>query len=152
MNGHVLSVSRRMQARPAQVFACWTSAERLARWFCPRPWQVTDGDMAFHVGGHNHAIMRGPDGGEAVHRSVFLEIVPDRRIVFTDAYERAWVPSASPFITAEIDLAETEGGGTHVTVTVRHWTEADKDRHAAMGFIPAWTAVLAQMEEVALTL
>ena len=44
--------------------------------------------------------MRDPDGNEFPNPGVYLELVPNRRIVFTDAYGPGWLPSAKPFMTA----------------------------------------------------
>ena len=41
-----------------------------------------------------------PDGNEYPNAGVYLEVVPDRKLVFTDAYTAGWVPSAKPFMTA----------------------------------------------------
>jgi uncharacterized protein YndB with AHSA1/START domain len=142
-----------MAVTPAQAFAAWAEGARLAQWFCPRPWHIPECTVDFRPGGGIDALMRGPDGTEVRHRSVFLEVLPARRIVFTDAYEHAWVPSAQPFITAIVDFeAAAENEGTRVSVTVHHWSEADMLRHREMGFEGAWAAVLAQMEETARTL
>ena len=45
-------------------------------------------------GGATLVVMRGPDGngGLRPNRGVYLEVVPNERLVFTDAYSRAWEP------------------------------------------------------------
>ena len=44
--------------------------------------------------------MAGPDGNEFPNPGVFLEVIPGKKIVFTDAYTQAWEPSGKPFMTA----------------------------------------------------
>jgi len=43
--------------------------------------------------------MRGPDGNEMPNLGVYLEVVKNERLVFTDAYTKAWEPSEKPFMT-----------------------------------------------------
>jgi uncharacterized protein YndB with AHSA1/START domain len=71
-------------------------------------------------------------------------VVPDQRLVFTDAYTEGWVPSAKPFFTGMIELSD-EDGGTRYTARARHWKAEDKARHEAMGFHEGWSAVLDQL-------
>ena len=37
-------------------------------------------------------VMEGPDGTEMPNEGVFLEIVPDKKIVFTNAFTAGWIP------------------------------------------------------------
>jgi len=41
----------------------------------------------------NLIVMRDPAGNEFPNRGVYLEIVKNERLVFTDAYSKAWEPS-----------------------------------------------------------
>lgn len=42
--------------------------------------------------------MRGPNGNEFANRGVYLDVVPNHCLVFTDAYTTACEPSSKPFI------------------------------------------------------
>jgi uncharacterized protein YndB with AHSA1/START domain len=152
MTSHVLHINRHIAARPEQAFAAWRTSERVAQWFCPKPWRTTDCKVDFRNGGGITAVMEGPDGARSEHRSVFLEIVENERIVFTDAYVRAWEPSAAPFITAIVTLRDAQDGGTDYGVRVLHWSAADRERHERMGFIAGWNAVIDQLEALAAAL
>lgn len=68
---------------------------------------------------------------------VFLEIVAPRRLVFTDAFLPGWIPSAKPFMTAEVTFDEVDGK-TLYTARAMHWSEADQKAHEAMGFHEGW--------------
>ena len=81
--------------------------------------------------------MRSPEGDEFPNRGVYLEVVPNERLVFTDAYTEAWLPSEKPFMTVILTF-EDEGGETIYTARVRHWTEADRQEHEKMGFHEGW--------------
>jgi uncharacterized protein YndB with AHSA1/START domain len=73
-----------------------------------------------------------PAGNDIPCRGVYLEIVENERIVFTDAYTSAWDPAPKPFMTVILAFAE-EDGKTRYTARVRHWTVADRETHEKMG-------------------
>ena len=81
--------------------------------------------------------MQGPDGAEMPNRGVYLEVVKNERVVFTDAYTVGWEPSAKPFFTCVLTF-EDEGGKTRYTARARHWTAEDCKAHADMGFHTGW--------------
>jgi uncharacterized protein YndB with AHSA1/START domain len=71
-------------------------------------------DLVLRPGGVLRTAMRSP-GGE-VHPNVgcFLEIIPNQRLVFTDALGPGFRPSENPFFTAAVPL-ESQGKGTPYT-------------------------------------
>ena len=78
------TIERVYDARPARVFAAWTSVEAKAAWnFCDESWRPTLHEIDFRVGGRER-IRTGPAGG-TVHAfdGTFHDIVPDQRIVFS---------------------------------------------------------------------
>ena len=143
-DGRDLILERRIAAPPNRVFAAWTQPELIKQWFAPAPWGVSHVEMDLRVGGATLIVMRGPDGTEFPSRGVYLEISPDRRLVFTDAYVGEWTPSDKPFMTGIIDL-ESDGLGTLYRATVRHWSEADRETHEVMGFHQGWSACAEQL-------
>jgi uncharacterized protein YndB with AHSA1/START domain len=92
-------------------------------------------------------VMKAPDGTEMPNEGVFLEVVPNRKIVITDAFTTGWIPQDA-FMVA-IFTFEPEGAGTRYTASVRHWSEESLKRHEAMGFHQGWTAVAGQLAELA---
>lgn len=150
-NDRELTLGRRLRASPAALWRCWTEADLLKRWFCPAPWTVPFAEIDVRPGGSSHVVMRGPEGEENVHRGVYLEVVPERRLVFTDAFVRAWEPSTRPFICAAITF-EPDGEGTRYLCRVGHWSVEEKENHEKMGFHSGWGIVSQQLEAVALSL
>jgi uncharacterized protein YndB with AHSA1/START domain len=78
----------------------------------------------------------------------YLEIVENRKLVFTDALGPGYRPKTSPFFTAVI-LIEPEGSGTRYTAIAMH-TDADaKNKHEEMGFHDGWGRALDQLVALA---
>jgi uncharacterized protein YndB with AHSA1/START domain len=74
--------------------------------------------------------------------------VENERLVFTDAYTKAWEPSGKPFMTVILTF-EDEGGKTNYTARVLHWTAADRETHEKMGFYQGWGQCTDQLEALA---
>ncbi|HEY4213932.1 MAG TPA: SRPBCC family protein [Steroidobacteraceae bacterium] len=149
---HELVLTRLLDAPRQAVFRCWTEPALLKKWFAPAPYTTPVADVDLRVGGASRIIMRSPDGQEIPVPGTYLEIVPNEKLVFTDAYAGDWVPSnGKPFMTAIITLAD-EGAKTRYTATVRHWTAEDKAKHEQMGFHPGWGKCAEQLEALARSL
>lgn len=148
---HSLQIVRELDAPADKLFAAWTTPERMGEWFCPKPWRVTEAKLDLRPGGSSFILMEGPNGERVPNRGIYLEIVPGRKIVFTDAYTSAWVPSEKPFMTGVIEFEDLGNGRTRYTATALHWSEEDKTRHAEMGFEAGWSIVADQLEAVART-
>jgi uncharacterized protein YndB with AHSA1/START domain len=88
--------------------------------------------------------MRSPEGTESANDGCYLEIVPNERLVWTDALLPGYRPSPSPFFTAIISL-ESVGTGTRYTALAMHRDEAGRRQHEEMGFHDGWGMVLDQL-------
>jgi uncharacterized protein YndB with AHSA1/START domain len=96
-------------------------------------------------------VMASPEGQEFPNAGVYLDIVPNRRIVTTDAVTPDFQPSG-PFMIAEITFEDLGNGKTKYRAVARHWTEEAKQQHEEMGFEPGWTQTARQLEALAKTL
>ncbi|MDP3224731.1 MAG: SRPBCC domain-containing protein, partial [Rubrivivax sp.] len=104
------------------------------------------------VGGTCLVVMRGPDGQEFPNPGVYLDVLPNERIVTTDAYTSAWEPAEKPFMTLVLTFEDLGGGSTRYTARARHWTMADREAHEKMGFHEGWGRCTDQLAELAATL
>lgn len=148
---HELKLTRLIDAPRHALYRCWTEAELIKQWFTPRPWTTPVVEIDVRPGGSSHMIFRGPEGQEFPNDGIYLGVVPDERLVFTDAYTSAWVPSAKPFMTGIITFAD-EDGKTRYTALARHWTAEDRKSHEDMGFHDGWGKATDQLEALARTL
>ena len=71
-------------------------------------------------------------------------IIPNQRLVFTDALLPGYRPAAKPFFSAAL-LLEPNGGGTRYTAIAIHNDEASRRQHEEMGFHDGWGTVVEQM-------
>ncbi|MBI1318759.1 MAG: polyketide cyclase [Candidatus Hydrogenedens sp.] len=149
---HELVLNRTINATPDKLYRCWTDPELMKQWFVPRPWTIGEVQTELRPGGSSLIVMRDPDGNEYPNRGVYLEVVPNERLVFTDAYIEAWVPSGKPFFTAIVTFEDNGDGTTNYTARARHWTAEDCAQHEAMGFQEGWGKCADQLEELAQTL
>lgn len=142
-----LILTRVFDAPAEKVFRAWTEPELLKQWFAPLPWTTPRAELDVRPGGTNLIIMRSPEGEDFPNQGLYLDVVKNQRLVFTDAYVRAWEPSEQPFMTAEITF-EDLGGQTRYTARVLHWSVADRERHEEMGFHEGWGQCADQLADL----
>jgi uncharacterized protein YndB with AHSA1/START domain len=147
-----LQIERTLRAPRAAVWRCWTEPDLLMQWYCPQPWRVAQAQIEMHPGGRFFVLMQGPQGEQVPCPGVYLEVEAGRRLVFTDAFVQAWVPSPKPFMVGDITLEDTPDGGTRYVAQALHWTAQDRDDHLKMGFEGGWNAAADQLEALAQTL
>ena len=147
-----LTLTRVIHAPAQKLFDCWTKPELLTKWFTPPPYIVPHAETDLRVGGITLIVMRSPEGVEFPNRGVYLDVVPGKKIVFTDAYTEAWIPSEKPFMTATIEFIDQGDGTTLYKATVLHWTQEDKESHEKMGFHQGWGIATDQLAALASTL
>ena len=134
------------------VWAAWTQPEHLRHWFTPAPWTVSDCEIDLRPGGIFRTVMRSPEGEEFPNLGCYLEVVPNERLVWTDALLPGFRPSDTQisscpidgFLTAIITL-ESHGKGTRYTAIALHRDDAGRKKHAELGFFDGWGKALDQL-------
>lgn len=123
-----LVLTRTFDAPRERVWASWTVPERFALWWGPEGFTAPRCEMDFRVGGKYLWCMRSPEGRDYWSTGIYLEIAPQRKLVFTDSFSdkdgnivpasRYGIPGEWPrelFVTMTFE--EEEG---RTTVTLRH--------------------------------
>ena len=151
LEDRTLRLDRLLAAPRAAIWRCWTEPALIRRWFCPAPWRVTEASVDLRPGGRNAMVMEGPNGERHPTEGVYLEVVANERLVFTDAFVDAWTPSGAAFMVGAIALADAPGG-TRYLATVTHWSVEATKRHEAMGFHEGWGVCADQLEALARTI
>jgi uncharacterized protein YndB with AHSA1/START domain len=111
----VLRIERTFDAPSSRVFAAWTSAEVLRRWWhAEHHWETPLAEVDVRVGGLIRLVMRNPaDGREYGGRGQYTAIDPPRRLAFT------WAWDSEPGALQLIEL-EFIGHGDRTTVVMTH--------------------------------
>lgn len=146
-----LMFERVVDIPPEWVWSAWTTEQHIKHWFTPAPWKTIDCRLDLRPGGIFHTVMLSPEGKEFPNSGCYLEVVPQQKLVWTNALQPGYRPAKAPAnasvdfcFTAVIALA-SRGAGTLYQARVIH---ADRDacaRHRAMGFHAGWGTALDQL-------
>lgn len=141
-----LELDREVDVPPALVWKAWTTPDLLKEWFTPKPYETTHCEIDLRPGGIFRTVMRSPDGEESDGAGCYLEVVPDERLVWTDALGPGYRPQHGemPF-TAIIELQPTATGGTRYRAIAMHQSPEHAKQHADMGFVDGWGEALNQL-------
>lgn len=146
-----LSFSRLIDAPRSVIWECWTQARHIPHFFVPAPHKVTGCDINLRVGGRFNTVFE-VEGAVMENNGVYLEVVPQEKLVFTDAYSEGWKPAPEPFMTAILLLADAGEGQTTYTAIARHRSSETRQLHEDMGFYDGWGTVATQLESYAKSL
>jgi uncharacterized protein YndB with AHSA1/START domain len=101
-------ITRTYDAPARLLFEAWSRPEHLMKWFGPVGWPLTLCEVDFRKGGRWRFAMTGssgkqntPFGGE------YLEIVPNRKIVFDNAFEEEGAEKMIMTVTFEEKAGRT---------------------------------------------
>ena len=127
-SGTALRIERTFAAPAAVVFAAWTSAGMLRRWWPAGPdWDTTVADVDVRVGGLLRLVMRSPDGAEFGGEGRYVEITPPTRLVFTWQWDAPELGAAAQLV--EVSFTENPDSTTTVVLINRGLTESEKQSH-----------------------
>jgi uncharacterized protein YndB with AHSA1/START domain len=82
----VLVINRIFNAPVELVWRSWTNPDHFMRWWGPKNFTCPFCEIDFHVGSTYLACMRSPEGGNYWSTGVYREIIPMRRIIYTDCF------------------------------------------------------------------
>ena len=109
------SVQRSYPSPPARLFAAFSNQETKRRWFAEgEGWEVDEFTVDFRVGGREVARFRFKGGAPMGNDTVYLDIVPDRRIVL--AYTMTVGDTRISVSLATVEIAPS-GDGTRFVYT-----------------------------------
>ncbi|WP_210402060.1 SRPBCC family protein [Pseudotabrizicola formosa] len=147
-----LDLTRHIKAPPAKVWRCWTEPALLEQWFAPKPVVTRDVQIDLRPGGIFATTMDIPGMDSQTGAGCILEVVPERRLVWTDLLGPGYRPAADSFGMTALILLEHEGSGTLYRAIALHRTADQRKSHEDMGFHQGWGMAADQLERVAVTL
>ena len=152
-----LVLERTVDVPPRLVWLAWTTPAHLMKWFTPVPWQTVECEIDLKPGGIFRTVMQSPEGQKFPNLGCYLEVVPEKRLVWTDALLPGYRPANRTQIsencgmtafTAVIELEPHGAGGTRYRATALHKSKEERASHEKMGFHDGWGTVLTQLVEV----
>jgi len=123
-------LTRAFHAPHRLVFEAWTRPEHVRRWYGCRAFTLTVCEINLRVGGAWRYTLRSPDGVDHTMQGVYREIVPPKRLVYTEQYLAPGFTSNEALVTV---LFAEHDGMTTLTSTVLHRSKEDRDGHLGSG-------------------
>ena len=143
-------ITREFDAPRHLVWTAWTTPELVARWWSGQRGKTTSVDIDLRVGGRWRYVMETHDGMEVAFHGEYREVVPNERLVSTEAYEGIPDPDAHAALNT-MTLAE-EDGRTRLEILVEHPTQEGRDMHVNSGMEGGLQEALDLLEEIAISL
>ena len=126
-------IVRRIKAPPARVYAAITQPEQMMQWWGPDAGPTLSVQADVRPGGRFSIVFRLLNGQEHNPTGVYLEVVPDKKLVFT--WEWAGMPERESRVTF---LLQPIAGGTELTLTHEGLPDAEACRSHEAG----WSGLL----------
>ena len=133
-----LTIKRRFNAPPAQVFSAWTDPEKIKGWMGPGEVKTVRAETDLRVGGRYRIIMHTPAGEEHDVSGVYREVIPNEKLVYS------WTWKATPERESLVTVTfKGDGGGTLLTLThEQFFDEAVRDSHQG-----GWNGAFVKLEK-----
>ncbi|NBB14954.1 ATPase [Caulobacter sp. SLTY] len=139
-----LTVVRVFNAPARLVFRAHAEREHIMKWFGPAGYPVTLCEIDFRVGGQWRMAMTAPDGTQNTpFGGTYLEIVPDRKIVWDNGFE---TPDSPRMVTSF--TFDEAGGKTTLTMKTVFESKAMHDEYVGVGMEDGINSGLDQLAEV----
>ena len=140
-------ITREFDAPKHLVYEAWTTPELVKRWWSANRGEMTIAEIDLRVGGRWRYVMVTDGGFEVAFHGEYREIVPNERIVSTEAYEG--MPEAEAVNT--LTFTEVDGRTT-LTILVQQTSKEDRDAHINSGMEAGMQEAMDLLEQVAVSL
>jgi uncharacterized protein YndB with AHSA1/START domain len=143
-------ITREFDAPKDLVYRAFTTPKLVRRWWTAKRGEMTVCEIDLRVGGRWRYAMVVDGGMEVAFHGEYREIVPNERIVSTEAYEG--VPDADERAAVNTMTLAEKDGRTTLEILVEHRDKADRDMHIESGMEAGLQDALDLLEEVAKSL
>ena len=135
-----LTLEREFKEPPEVVFRAWTETEALRQWMGPLGYKAPDAEIDAREGGAYVLPMISPEGNVKTARGVIRELVPDRKLRFTWAWDQE-DGSAGQLMEITLDFHATPTG-TRLVLHQTDFIDAEARDHHQKG----WTGCFESLE------
>jgi uncharacterized protein YndB with AHSA1/START domain len=143
-------ITREFDAPKHLVYKAWTTPELVKRWWHANRGEMTVCEIDLRVGGTWRYVMIADGFGEVGFHGEYREVVPNERLVSTEAYEG--IPDADEHAAVDILTLTEVDGRTTLTILVEHPTKEGRDMHINSGMEDGMQDAMDLLEEVAVSL
>jgi uncharacterized protein YndB with AHSA1/START domain len=143
-------ITREFDAPRHLVYQALTTPELVKRWWNAKRGEVTVAEIDLRVGGRWRSVLVAEDGTEVAFHGEYREIVPNERIVSTEAYEGIPDPDANATVNT-VTLMETDGRTT-MSVLIEAPSKDVRDAIIESGMEAGMQDAYDLLEEVAVSL
>jgi uncharacterized protein YndB with AHSA1/START domain len=146
-------VERQFDAPRTLMFDVFTQPEHIKHWWAPQPYTIPVCTVDLRPGGIWHYCMRSPEGQDNWARSVYQEIVPPERLVYTSTFadEHANPIAGMPEHLTTVTFTE-EHGKTHVSARIQFESaeamRAALDMGMLIGMNMTWDSLVGYVREI----
>jgi uncharacterized protein YndB with AHSA1/START domain len=145
-----IKVVREFDAPASLVYRAVTEPELVKRWWGAQRGTMTVAEIDLRVGGKWRFVMEANEGPEVGFHGEFREIVPNERIVQTEAFEGIPDPDASANVNT-MTLVEADGRTT-MEVLMQCVNKESRDMQIASGMEEGMQESYDDLEDVAKSL
>jgi len=142
-----VTVTRKFNAAPSDVWRAWTERDLLDQWWAPKPWRAETKSMNFSVGGYWLYAMVGPDNSRLWARLDYTAINAPATFSAIDCFcdEHGNVNADHPRMKWKNSFQST-GDATTVTIEILFAKQEDLGKIMEMGFEEGFTAALSNLD------
>ena len=143
-------ITREFDAPRHLVYEAFTNPDLVRRWWHAERGEMTVCEIDLRVGGKWRYVMIATGFGEVGFHGEYREIVPNERIVSTEAYEG--ISDADENAAVNTLTLTDLGERTLLEILVEHRTKDGRDAHVESGMEDGLQDALDLLEEVAVSL
>jgi uncharacterized protein YndB with AHSA1/START domain len=147
---NLILITREFDAPKHLVYEAYTTPEHVRRWWNAKRGEVTTCEIDLRVGGLWRYVMVTDGGDEVAFHGEYREIVPDERLVSTEAYEG--VPDPDANATLNTATFEEADGRTTLTILIDAPSKDVRDAIIESGMEDGLQDALDLLQEVASSL
>jgi PhnB protein len=138
-----VAIKRVFDAPRERVFAAWTEARHLARWFGPAGFTAHSCEADPRPGGVFQLCMRAPDGRDYWVRGRFREVsAPERLVIDCQAHDEAGKPALEEVIEVTF---EERAGRTTLSLNTTAVARSDKAPPMLKGMQQGWNQTIERL-------
>jgi uncharacterized protein YndB with AHSA1/START domain len=150
LDTHTMTVTADYEAPVERVWQLYADPRLLERFWGPPGWPATVVDHDLRPGGRVTYFMTGPGGEKSSGYWDVLEVDPPRRFVVEDGFaDDSGQPNPDmPTTRMELELTQSTGGGTTMTVVATFASTDAMQQMIEMGMEEGMRAAMGQIDGV----